>query len=291
MKYLLIGQGGQLGWELRRACLTLGDIIAVDYPEVDLADFAEVRALIRTVKPDILLNPAAYTAVDNAEEEPELARRINGIAPGVLAEEMKKLGGALIHYSTDYVFDGEKTSLYNEEDTPRPINVYGTTKLEGEQLVANAEGSYITFRTSWVYAMRRGGFINKVVRWAQQQEVIRIVDDQIGSPTWARMLAQATAHVLMQGGSNLLDYLQQHRGLYHLAGKGEASRYEWVKAILEHYPAKEELEIKQILPAKSQDFPSKANRPAYSALDCSKFETTFGIQLPAWQACINLLDN
>ena len=291
MKYLLIGQGGQLGWELRRACLTLGEIIAVDYPEVDLADFSGVRDLIRTVKPDILLNPAAYTAVDNAEEEPELVRRVNGIAPGVLAKEMKKLGGALIHYSTDYVFDGKKNTLYNEQDTPLPINVYGRTKLEGEQLVMDAGATYVTFRTSWVYGMRRGGFINKVIQWAQQQKIIHIVDDQFGSPTWARMLAQATAHVLMQGGSNVLDYLQQYRGLYHLAGNGEASRYEWVKTILEHYPGKEDLEVMQILPAKSQDFPSKANRPAYSALDCSKFETTFGIQLPTWQACINLLDN
>ncbi len=291
MKLLLIGKTGQLGWELRRSCMTFGEIVAVDYPEVDLADIKGLRELIRTVKPDILLNPAAYTAVDKAESEFELARLVNGVAPGVMAEEMKKLGGALIHYSTDYVFDGDKGSSYNEQDTPNPINAYGATKLEGEQQVAAAGGTFLTLRTSWVYSLRQGGFVNKVLGWARQQEVMRIVDDQIGSPTWARMLAQASAQVLAQGGKDVLGYLQQHSGLYHLAGAGAASRYEWAKAVIEFDPKKEEQMVKQILPAKSSEFSNPAKRPVYSALECSLFEATFGIYLPEWKVSISLLEN
>jgi len=291
MKFLLIGKNGQLGWELRRTCMTLGEIIAVDYPEVDLANLNALRELIQTVKPDILLNPAAYTAVDKAESEFELARLVNGAAPGVLAEEMKKLGGALIHYSTDYVFDGEKGSSYIEKDAPNPINAYGITKLEGEQQVTAADGTYLTFRTSWVYSLRQGGFVNKVLGWARQQEVMRIVDDQIGSPTWARMLAQASAQVITQGGKDFMDYLHQHRGLYHLGGAGAASRYEWAKAVIEFDPQKSEQVVKQILPAKTADFPNAARRPVNSALDCSLFESTFGIHIPFWKVSIGLLEN
>lgn len=291
MKFLLIGKTGQLGWELRRTCMTLGEIIAVDYPEVDLANIKALRELIHTVKPNILLNPAAYTAVDKAESEYELARLVNGVAPGVMAEEMKKLGGALIHYSTDYVFDGEKGTSYVETDAPNPINAYGFTKLEGEQQVEAAGGTYLTFRTSWVYSLRQGGFVNKVLGWARQQEVMRIVDDQIGSPTWARMLAQASAQVIAQGGVDSLDFLQQHRGLYHLAGAGAASRYEWAKAVIEFDPQKTEQIVKQILPAKSSEFPNPARRPVYSALNCNLFESTFGIPLPFWKISISLLEN
>lgn len=289
MKFLLIGKYGQLGWELMRTCMTLGEIVAVDYPEVDLANSHALRELVQTVKPDILLNPAAYTAVEKAESEFEVARLVNGVAPGVLAEEMKKLGGALIRYSTDYVFDGEKGSSYIENDAPNPINAYGVTKLEGEQQVAAVEGTYLIFRTSWVYSLRRAGFISKVLNWARTQEVMRIVDDQIGSPTWARMLAQASAQVIIQGGTSILDYLCQHRGLYHLAGAGAATRYEWARAVVEFDPNKEEQVVKQILTAKSADFPAIARRPVCSALNCDRFEETFNIHLPDWKSSIRLL--
>ncbi len=289
MRFLLIGRNGQLGWELQRTCMTLGEVIATDYPEMDISQAASLRELIHTVKPDILLNPAAYTAVDKAESELDLARKVNSIAPGVMAEEMKKLGGALIHYSTDYVFDGEKGTSYTETDTPNPINAYGVTKLEGEQAVHAVGGTALTFRTSWVYSLRVGGFVNKVLGWARQQEVMRIVDDQVGSPTWARMLAEATAHMIARGGNDPLAYLQQHRGLYHLAGAGAASRYEWAREVIERDPKKEEQVVRQILPAKSQEFPNPAHRPVYSALDCSKFEKTFGIPLPDWKISIRLL--
>lgn len=288
MKFLLIGNNGQLGWELQRTCLTLGEVVAVDYPEIDLSRVDGIRELVRSVKPDILLNPAAYTNVDKAESEPELAHAVNAIAPGVLAEEMKKLGGALIHYSTDYVFDGEKGSSYTEEDAPNPINVYGQTKLAGEQAVQGVGGVVLTFRTSWVYSLRIGGFVNKVLTWARQQEVLRIVDDQIGSPTWARMLAEATAQVIAHGGDDPLGYLQHHRGLYHLAGAGTASRYEWAREVIERDPHKDEQLVKQLLPSKSREFITPADRPYYTALDCKLFESTFHLKLPEWKECVRL---
>lgn len=280
MKFLLIGRNGQLGWELQRTCMTLGEVIATDYPDVDISQTAALRDLIRTVKPDILLNPAAYTNVDKAESEIDLARKVNSIAPGIMAEEMQKLGGALIHYSTDYVFDGEKGTSYVETDAANPINAYGITKLEGEQVVHSVAGIALTFRTCWVYSLRVGGFVNKVLGWARQQEVMRIVDDQIGSPTWARMLAEATAHVIARGGNDPLAYLQQHSGLYHLAGDGAASRYEWAREVIDQDPKKEEQVVRQIIPAKSDEFPNPAHRPVYSALDCSKFKQTFGFVIP-----------
>jgi len=290
MRILLIGKNGQLGWELQRTCMTLGEVIAVDYPQVDISQINALRDLIQTVKPHILLNPAAYTNVDKAENEVDLARVVNGVAPGVMAEEMKKLGGALIHYSTDYVFAGDKGKAYFETDTANPINEYGISKLEGEQAVLGVvDGISLIFRTSWVYSLRIGGFVNKVLGWARQQEVMRIVDDQTGSPTWARMLAEATAQVIARGGNDSLAYLQQHSGLYHLAGAGAASRYEWACEVIERDPNKEEQVVRQILPAKSQEFPNPAHRPVYSALDCSKFEKTFGIPLPDWKISIRLL--
>lgn len=289
MKILLIGRNGQLGWELQRACMTLGEIIALDYPEVDLARSDDLRALVRSVRPHILLNPAAYTNVDGAETESHLAHAVNAVAPGVLAEEMKKLGGALIHYSTDYVFDGEKGSLYTEEDAPNPINIYGRTKLAGDEAVQRAGGAALILRTSWVYSLRTGGFVNKVLAWARQQEVLRIVDDQTGSPTWARMLAEATALVIARGGNDPVGYIQQHSGLYHVAGAGAASRYEWAREVIDCDPRKEEQVVKQLLPAKSSEFADPARRPVYSALDCGKFERTFGLLLPDWKESIRLL--
>lgn len=289
MRILLIGRNGQLGWELQRTCNTLGEVIATDFPEVDLARIDDLRDLVRSVKPDILLNPAAYTNVDGAEGESYLAHAVNATAPGVLAEEMKKLGGALIHYSTDYVFDGEKRSPYTEDDAPNPINVYGETKLAGELAVHSAGGNVLTFRTSWVYSLRTGGFLTKVLAWARQQPVMHIVDDQTGSPTWARMLAEATAQVIARGGSDPLGYLHDRRGLYHLAGAGAVSRLEWAREVIENDPKKEEQVVKQLLPAKSNEFPNPARRPVYSALDCGKFERTFGLTLPDWKESIRLL--
>jgi dTDP-4-dehydrorhamnose reductase len=295
MKILLIGKNGQLGWELQRTCLTLGEVIPVDYPDVDLSQTDGLRDLIRTVKPNLIINAAAYTNVDKAESEPELARKVNTLAPAVMAEEIKKLNGALIHYSTDYVFDGTKGSTYIETDLPKPLNVYGATKLEGEELVLGMGVAFLIFRTSWIYTqrtsagnMRQGGFMNKVLEWARQNETLRIVDDQIGSPTWARMLAEATAQVITQGRQDPVGYLSEKRGLYHLAGDGFASRFEWVKKIIELDPDKSEHRIKEILPALTSDFPTPAKRPLFSALDCKNFATNFGLRLPAWEAALRM---
>ena len=289
MRILLIGRNGQLGWELQRACMTLGEVTALDYPEIDLTRVDELRNIVRSLKPHILLNPAAYTNVDGAETETEIAHAVNAIAPGVLAEEMKKLGGVLIHYSTDYVFDGKKHTPYTEEDVPNPINVYGQTKLAGEMAVQGAGGAALTLRTSWVYSLRTGGFVNKVLSWARQQEVLRVVDDQTGSPTWARMLADATAQVIARGGDDPVGFLGQHSGLYHVAGAGAASRFEWAREVIDRDPRKEEQVVKKLLPAKTDEFPNPARRPMYSALDCGKFERTFGLMLPDWKDSIHLL--
>ncbi|MDP8287740.1 MAG: dTDP-4-dehydrorhamnose reductase [Candidatus Electryonea clarkiae] len=288
VKILLIGKHGQLGWELQRTCLTLGELTAVDFPEIDLSKTNDLRDLIRTHKPNLVLNAAAYTNVDKAESEPDLARKINAIAPAVIAEEINKLRGVFIHYSTDYVFDGKKGLPYIDTDIPNPLNVYGSTKLEGEQLVQGVDGASLIFRTSWVYSLRQGGFVTKVLQWARQQEILRIVEDQVGSPTWARILAESTAQVIAQGRNEIADYIQEKGGLYHLAGSGHTSRYEWAKSILELDPKKEEQLVKQLLTAKSDDFPTPAVRPLNTGLDCSVFERIFNLKLPSWQKALKI---
>lgn len=287
-KILQIGTKGQLGWELLRTCAPLGEVVALDYPDVDLSDSNGLRELVRNVKPDIIINAAAYTNVDKAESEPELARAINATGPGVLAEEAKKIHAVLVHYSTDYVFDGTKGSPYVETDQPNPLNVYGQTKFEGEQAIAASGCVNLILRTSWVYSMRQGGFVTKVLQWARTQEVMRVVDDQISSPTSARMLAEITALVLAQGRDDVFGYLREQGGLYHCAGGGSCSRYEWAKAILELDPRKEEQVVKQLERASSSEFPVPAVRPMISVLNNAKLEETFGLRLPPWELGLTL---
>ena len=291
LRILLIGRSGQLGWELQRCLAPLGEVVTYDYPEIDLAKPASLPALMRGVNPQVIVNSAAYTNVDKAESEAELARQINSVSPGVLAEEARRLGAAFIHYSTDYVFDGCKGAPYTESDAPHPLNVYGQTKLEGEQAVQAAGGAYLILRTSWVYSLRQGGFVTKVLQWAREQETLRIVDDQISSPTWARMLAEATALIIAQGRDDPVGYLTEKAGLYHLAGSGACSRYEWAQAILELDPKKSEQKVQHLLPAKSSAFPTPAERPLVSVLECGKFEKTFGLRLPEWREALKLAIN
>ena len=281
-KILQIGTNGQVGWELLRTCAPLGEVVALDYPHVDLSDYAGLRKLVNEVKPNIILNAAAYTDVDKAESEPDKARAINAVGPAVLAEEAKKINAVLVHYSTDYVFDGTKGSPYVETDATNPLNVYGQTKLEGEQAVAASGCINLVLRTSWVYSMRQGGFVTKVLQWARTQEVMRVVDDQISSPTSARMLAEITALILAQGRDDVVGYLKEKGGLYHCAGGGSCSRYEWAKAILDLDPHKEEQVVKQFLPAKSSDFAVPANRPMVSVLLGQKLEE-IGTQVEHWR--------
>jgi len=287
-KILQIGTKGQLGWELLRTCAPLGEVIALDYPTVDLSDSAGLRELVRSTNPDIIINAAAYTNVDKAESEPELARAINATGPGILAEEAKKINAVLLHYSTDYVFDGTKGSPYTEADTPNPLSVYGQTKLEGEQAIVASGCVNLVLRTSWVYSMRQGGFVTKVLQWARTQAVMRVVNDQISSPTSARMLAEVTALILAQGREDVFGYLSENGGLYHCAGGGSCSRYEWAKAILEYDPRKEEQVVKELLPAKSADFDVPANRPMVSVLECNNLFGTFRLRQPTWEECLRL---
>lgn len=287
MRILLLGKYGQLGWELNRSLLPLGEVLALDYPEIDLAadDFVEK---IRSYRPQVIINATAYTAVDRAESEPEIAMAINSRAPGMMAQEASKLGAALVHYSTDYVFDGAKGSDYLETDAPSPLGVYGQSKLEGELAVQHAGGAHLILRTSWVYSLRGDSFVTKVLQWARQQATLRVVSDQVGNPTWARMLAEITAQVLAKGDDDITGWLQERRGLYHLAGGGRASRLEWAQAILQFDPRREGQIVKEILPAQTVDFPTPAQRPLHSALNCDKFIHTFGLQLPGWREALQL---
>lgn len=282
---LLLAKNGQLGWELHRTLLPLGGVTAVEFPKINLEEPDTYVGLIRELKPRLIVNPAAYTDVDLAETERERAMNVNAAAPGVLAEEAKRLDALLVHYSTDYVFDGKKGTPYSEEDAVNPLNVYGRSKLEGERAIQAAGGAHLIFRTSWVYSLRAaGGFAAKVLEWSRRQSRLRMVTDQVGSPTWARMLAETTALLLSRGDR----YLRERAGLYHLAGGGFASRYEWAQAILELDPHKQEQTAAELLPAVTADFPAPAERPLFSALDCSKFERTFGLKMPHWKTALEL---
>ena len=288
MRILLFGKYGQLGWELQRTLAPLGEVIAMDYPEIDLAQPAGLEQTIRDIRPRVIVNSTAYTAVDRAESEPEPALAINGIAPGIMAQAAVEINAALIHYSTDYVFNGSKGSPYLETDLPDPLNVYGQSKLQGEQAIAQVGGNCLIFRTSWVYSMRRDSFVTKVLQWARQNPSLRIVADQVSNPTWARMLAEITAQVLAAGGEEVTDWLHDRRGLYHLAGDGYASRYQWAQAILHYNPEPREQVVQELLPASTAEFPAPAQRPLFSALDCRKFTQTFGLRLPDWEDALRL---
>jgi dTDP-4-dehydrorhamnose reductase len=289
MKILLFARNGQLGWELQRTLAPLGEVLALDFPQVDFTKPASLKQVVRDSKPDLIINPAAYTAVDKAESEPEKAHLVNCVAVEVLANESKVLGIPLVHYSTDFVFDGTKGTPYVEEDLPNPLSVYGRTKLEGDQAVLASGAPCIILRTSWVYSLRQGGFVTKVLGWARQQETVRIVDDQGSGPTSVRMLAEATALMIAQGGMELLEFFRQHVGLYNLAGSGECSRYEWAREIIALDADKAQQKVRQVLRATSNEFPSPATRPAHSALDCGKFEKTFGLKLPDWRLALKLM--
>ena len=289
MRIVLFGKNGQLGWELQRILPSLGEVVALDYEDLDLSDLKALEACLGELKPNLIVNASAYTAVDRAESERELAMKINGQAPGVMAEAARKSGAMLVHYSTDYVFDGTKGTPYIETDATHPINVYGESKLAGEEAVQQAADAYVILRTSWVYSLRlQSGFVKKVLAWARQNEVLRIVEDQVGCPTWARMLAETTGLLLAQGRRQLFEYFQPQSGIYHLAGKGGTSRLTWAQAILALDPARGEQRVKKLEPALSSEFPTPANRPTCSVLNCKRFEDTFGLYVPTWESSLEL---
>ncbi len=284
MNILLTGRNGQVGWELQRTLLPLGRIHAFGRRELDLADAAAVRRKLEAIRPDVIVNAAAYTAVDKAESEPEMAHAINATAPALLAQEAAKCRALLIHYSTDYVYDGAKTSPYVENDPTRPLGAYGRSKLAGEAGIRAAGCDHLIFRTSWVYASRGANFLRTVLRLAAEREELRIVADQVGAPTWARLIAEATAHALKQA-------LQERRsgnfesGLFHLTAAGETSWHGFAGAIL---AGRSGLRVKAVTPIATAEYPLPAPRPANSRLNTDAFRARFGLALPGWQDCLQL---
>ncbi len=289
MKILLTGVTGQVGWELQRTLMTLGEVVAVGRSQLNLAQLNTIRSIIREVQPDLIINPAAYTNVDKAESEPELAMIINGVAPGVIAEEAKRLGAAIIHYSTDYVFDGTKTTPYTESDQPNPQNTYGKTKLAGEQAIASVGVPHLILRTSWVYGLRGNNFLLTMLKLAQEKEEIRVVNDQIGAPTWSRVIAEATAQILSQALQDVSGFLTDKGGIYHLTASGKTNWYEFAQAIFTYDVQYDERKLQRLISITSKDYSTVANRPVYSLLNSQKLTNTFGLILPDWQRSLELV--
>lgn len=288
MRILLLGRTGQLGWELERTLAPLGEIFALGPEELNLTELDTLAQRIHEVHPQVIVNASAYTAVDRAERQVDLAMQLNAQAPAVMAETARVLNAPLIHFSTDYVFDGEKDSAYTEDDPMNPLNVYGQSKLSGEQAIVQAGCAYVILRTSWVYSLRGDSFVSKILAWARQQETLRIVSDQVGSPTWARMLAEITAAVLAQSLPAPQDYFAARSGVYHLGGSGSVSRLDFARAILRLDPHADEQKVRNLEAASTADFPMPARRPLRTPLDCSRFEATFGLRLPNWEGSLRL---
>lgn len=273
---LVTGARGQLGCELAAALSVHGDVVAVDRAALDLADPAAIVRKVRAVAPALIVNAGAYTAVDRAEQERERAFVVNANAPGVLAEEAKRIGALLIHYSTDYVFDGTQGVPYDETARPNPLNVYGASKLEGERAIAAAGASALIFRTSWVYGLRGSNFLLTIRRLAAERDELRIVADQHGVPNWCRPLAEATATLVGRG----VPYLAERAGLYHLSATGATSWYEFARAIVGTAA------IPRVVPIATADYPTPARRPAYGVLATGMFQRAFGFALPEWRAML-----
>jgi len=283
MRIVLLGKNGQVGWELKHSLNTMGDVISLGRADVDLALPESIESTLTALQPNVIINASAYTEVDRAETEIELANNVNAVAPGIMAEVARKSGAVFIHYSTDYVFDGTKNAPYVESDTPNPLNVYGRSKLDGEINIQQAGDVYLILRTSWVYSMRGNSFVNKVLQWSRNNKTLKIVQDQISNPTWARMLAETISSVLDGNYLELLERIRERRGIYHLSGSGFTSRYEWAKYILSLDPNRAEQLVQTVEPALSLEFQTPARRPLFSALDCSKFEQIFGLHSPDWE--------
>jgi dTDP-4-dehydrorhamnose reductase len=289
-KILLTGSRGQVGWELARSLSTLGEVVALDSDRLDLTDADAIRRVVAEIRPRIIVNPAAHTAVDKAESEPDLARAINATAPGILAEEAEKLGALLVHYSTDYVFDGSGSAPWLEDDVKGPLNVYGSSKLTGEQAIQANCQRHLIFRTSWVYGLRGANFLLTMRRLMRERPELKIVADQIGAPTWCRSLAEATAQVIAQLHSPLVGADKpQPWGIYHMTNAGETSWQGFAQAILDFdAPAILANAPARLLPIPSSDYPTPARRPLNSRLNNDKLERVFGVRLPDWREALRL---
>jgi dTDP-4-dehydrorhamnose reductase len=292
IKIVVVGRNGQLAWEANQRFQGLGEIVSVGRPELDLLDPNGVREEIRRIKPAIVVNAAAYTAVDQAESEPEAAMRINSEAPAAMAEEAKRLGALFITYSTDYVFDGKSPGPYRENDPTAPLNVYGASKLSGEKAVEAVGGNHLTFRTSWVYGARGKNFLRTILKLAAERSELRIVDDQVGAPTWSRDLADATKKVIEQlltkcESENIPigEALGNLRGIYHMTAAGEVSWHGFAMAVVEEMQRRgfSQGSLAKIIPIPSSEYPTPAVRPNNSRLCNDKLKNTFGVTLPPWR--------
>lgn len=286
MKILITGRNGQIGWELERQLQRLGEVAALDRASLDLADRDTVVRGVRQLKPDVIVNAAAYTAVDQAEAEPDKAHAANARGPAVLADEAKQCGALLVHYSTDYVFDGCKQGAYTEEDEPNPLSVYGASKLEGERAIQASGCRHLILRTCWVYGARGRNFLLTMLRLADEREELRVVNDQIGSPTWCRVIAQTTGELLQRRA-------WEDAGLMHLACKGHASWFEFASDIVSRTASRRQKQPR-MTPIASHEYPTPARRPANSRLSTARLERTLGHELPHWRdslsACLATLE-
>lgn len=296
---LVTGRDGQLGFELRRALATLGKVHAIDRDNIDFCDLNAVRQHMRSLRPDIVVNAGAYTDVNRSESDREVANTINGAVPGVLAEELKSYGGKLIiHYSTDYVFNGTSTRPYTEEDPTAPINAYGESKLAGELAVQRAGAPHIILRTEWLYATRGGNFLLTILRLARAGKPLRIIADQVGAPTWARMLAEATAHIVAFVMHTPAAQVTASSGIYHLTAAGQTSWHGFTEAILKESAHRLEQAgkpsewcvnaLRQLTPISASEYPTPARRPAYSVLSNDKIQRAFGVGMPDWRDQLHL---
>lgn len=279
LRILLTGSNGQVGRALQRTLPPLGQVVALDRIALDLANRDAIRDAVREWQPQLIINAAAYTAVDRAESEPDLAMAVNGIAPGVLAEEALRINAVLLHYSTDYVFDGSKTTPYVETDKPSPLNVYGKTKLAGEDAIRASGAAHYILRTSWVYAATGSNFLNTMLRLGRERPELRIVDDQTGAPTWAQAIAEMTAQIL----ASRTGRADPGHGLYHLTASGAVTWYGFAQAIFEEAGKTLDIRGPRLIPITTPEYPLPAQRPANSRLDTGKLAATFGIRPAHWR--------
>ena len=274
-RILVIGSAGQLGQELQQTLVPYGEVVAVDRKTLDLSQPDQIRELVQQLQPQIVINAAAYTAVDQAQKEPETARMINAIAPTILAQEVQKLKALLIHVSTDYVFDGSKNHPYTEDDLTNPLSIYGQSKLAGEQGIKENCQSYLILRTAWVYgAYGKSNFVKTMLRLGSEREEVRVVTDQIGTPTWAFNIADAIAQ---------LTSLRPNTGIYHYTNSGVASWYDFAVAIFEEAKQLVPLKIQRVIPITTSEYPTPAKRPTYSVLSCRKISTVLNTYPPHWR--------
>jgi dTDP-4-dehydrorhamnose reductase len=283
MRIVLLGRNGQVGNKLYPVLKNLGNLFAFDRSSLDITDATKISAVLREIRPKVIVNAAAYTQVDRAESEPDLAMQVNALAPQTLAEISNSLHATLIHFSTDYVFDGESVFPYREDDIPHPINVYGSSKLAGEKAIQDSGCAFLILRTSWVYSLQGDSFVTKILAWSRKSRELRIVSDQIGSPTWAGTLAEVVGRILSRADFRHAESSRAYSGIYHVTDLGIVSRLEWAQAILRYDSDRGAQITETVHSALSSEFKTPARRPSFSALNCEKIQKTFDFQLQGWE--------